>query len=211
MYLWSTGATTQSISVSETSSCSVEVTNAPGCQSASSVSMTVVVNKKPVAKAGEDQELKFVSETQMKAELSLSEIGEWSLISGSGHIADINSPKTMVTELLKGVNIFSWKVQNGNCEISADVKIDVYDIFVPSVITPNGDGKNDCFVLSDFTGKAELIILNRWGNTEYINSNYLNDWNGRNSKGLELPNDTYFYILKLQNNIIKKGSVLIKR
>jgi len=57
----------------------------------------------------------------------------------------------------------------------------------------------------------ELIIFNRWGNEEYTNANYLNDWNGRNNKGLELPEDTYFYILKFENGIIKKGSVLIKR
>ena len=100
---------------------------------------------------------------------------------------------------------------NGNCEDSAEVKITVYDLFVPSVITPNGDGKNDYFKISEFSGKVELIIFNRWGNEEYTNANYLNDWDGRNNKGSELPNDTYFYILKFENGKIKKGSVLIKR
>jgi gliding motility-associated-like protein len=56
-----------------------------------------------------------------------------------------------------------------------------------------------------------LIIFNRWGNEEYSNSNYKNDWDGRNNKGTELPYDTYFYVLKLENGKIKKGSVLVKR
>ena len=172
---------------------------------------SIIVNEKPVAIAGPDQEMTFIFETQMTAELSSSETGEWSLISGSGHISDIHSPATRVTELSIGENMFLWKVQNGNCEASAEVKITIHDLFVPSVITPNGDGKNDYFKISENIGKVELIIVNRWGNVEYTNGNYLNDWNGRNNKGSELPNDTYFYVLKFENGKIKKGSVLIKR
>jgi gliding motility-associated-like protein len=174
-------------------------------------SQSIDVNENPVANAGPDQELKFSFETQMNAELASSETGEWSLISGSGHISDIHSPTTSVNELSIGENKFLWKVLNTNCEDTAEVKITVYDMFVPSVITPNGDGKNDNFKISDFSGKVELIIFNRWGNEEYRSGNYLNDWNGRNNKGVELPNDTYFYVLKFENGRVLKGSVFIKR
>jgi gliding motility-associated-like protein len=185
------------------------VTSAGGCTSTATT--TIAINENPVAFAGTDQELTFVFETQMTAELSSPETGEWSLVSGSGLISDIHSPTTMVTELSTGENIFLWKVQNGSCEASAEVKITVYDLFVPSVITPDGDGKNDYFKISENIGKVELIIFNRWGNEEYSNSNYKNDWDGRNNKGTELPYDTYFYVLKLENGKIKKGSVLVKR
>jgi gliding motility-associated-like protein len=117
----------------------------------------------------------------------------------------------VVTDLSAGENIFLWKVQNGSCEAGAEVKITVYDLFVPSVITPDGDGLNDYFKISETNGQVELIIFNRWGNKEYTNSNYLNDWDGRNIKGAELPNDTYFYVLILEDGKVKKGSVLIKR
>jgi gliding motility-associated-like protein len=180
-----------------------------GCTS--TASQDIVVNESPVANAGQDQELKFNFETQMNSELSAQETGEWSLISGSGHIIDIHSPTTMITDLSLGENTFLWKVLNGACEDTAEVKITVLDLFTPSVITPNGDGKNDYFKISEFTGKAELIIFNRWGIEEYTNSNYLNDWDGRNNKGTALPGDTYFYVLKFENGRIKKGSVLIKR
>jgi gliding motility-associated-like protein len=185
------------------------VTNGSGCMSIAST--TVTVNENPVAIAGQDQELTFIFETQMEAELTPPETGEWSLISGSGQIVDIHSPTTSVTELSNGENLFLWKVRNGNCEADAEVKITVYDLFVPTVITPDGDGKNDYFKISENIGKVELIIFNRWGNEEYSNSDYKNDWDGRNNKGAELPYDTYFYILKLENGKIKKGSVLIKR
>lgn len=187
----------------------VTVTANNGCAVTNTTNVTV--DNYPVASAGPDQELKFVSETQMMASLSLSETGEWSLISGSGIISDNHSPTTNVTELSVGENVFLWKVRKGNCEALDEVKIIVVEMFVPSVITPNEDGKNDYFQLNTFSGRVELIIFNRWGNEEYSNSNYLNNWDGRNNNYRELPDDTYFYIIKFENGMTRKGTVLIKR
>jgi gliding motility-associated-like protein len=200
---------TDSATLDMTGTYTLVVANTNGCTN--TASQNIVVNVAPVAVAGPDQELKFTFETQMNAELSSAETGEWSLISGSGHISDVNSPTTGITGLSIGENKFLWKVLNGSCEDTAKVKITVQNVFVPSVITPNGDGRNDYFKISEFTGKAELIIVNRWGNEEYSSNNYLNDWDGRNNKGSKLPEDTYFYILKFENGKILKGSVLIKR
>jgi gliding motility-associated-like protein len=172
---------------------------------------SIIVTERPVSIPGPDQELNFVFETQMNAELSPSETGEWSLVSGSGQLSDLHSPTAGVTELSVGDNIFLWKVANGGCEASAEVKITVYDLFVPSVITPNGDGKNDYFSIGENDNQVELIIFNRWGNEEFNSKNYLNDWNGENNHGDLLPNDTYFFILKFENGVVKKGSVLILR
>jgi gliding motility-associated-like protein len=210
-YLWSTGETTSSINVTATGGYTVIAMDKDGCRSEKSLATTVTVNENPVAVAGPDQELTFVFETQMKAVLAASESGKWSIISGSAHINDIHSPTTKITELSIGENIFMWKVLTGNCEDSAKVKITVSDLIIPSVITPDGDGKNDFFKIGEFIDKVELIIINRWGIVEFTNTNYLNDWSGLNSKGQELPNDTYFYILKFKNGRIEKGSVLIKR
>jgi len=171
----------------------------------------IIVNDTPVATAGPDQDLTFTSETRMEAMVSSSETGEWSLVSGTGHLEDINSPTTTVTDLSIGENIFLWKVSNGFCENSAEVKITIHELIVPSVITPDGDGKNDYFKINGISQKMELIIFDRWGNEEFLNRNYLNDWDGRNNNGKELPADTYFFILKFKNGQVIKGSVLIKR
>jgi gliding motility-associated-like protein len=171
---------------------------------------SITVYESPDAVPGPDQELTFVHETQMKAEL-ISGTGEWSMVSGSGKIADPGSATTRVTELGLGENVFLWSVRNDHCEAGAEIKITVNDLFVPSVITPNGDGLNDYFKIAENIGKVELIIINRWGNEEYRNRNYLNDWEGQNTKGEKLPDDTYFYILIFENGTIKKGSVLIKK
>ncbi|WP_177192367.1 T9SS type B sorting domain-containing protein [Chitinophaga arvensicola] len=70
------------------------------------------------------------------------------------------------------------------------------DIFLPNIITPNGDGKNDYFVvpgLDRYPGST-LLIYNRWGNQVYQNKNYDNKWNGDG-----LNEGTYYYILKIRS------------
>jgi gliding motility-associated-like protein len=172
---------------------------------------SVLVGDKPVAFAGSDQLLKYVFNTILEGVLSGTETGEWSFVSGSGKISDLHSPTSAISDLSVGENILLWTVKNGNCESVDEVIITVEDLFIPSVITPNGDNKNDFFIVTDIGKRVELTIINRWGAVEYTNSNYLNDWDGRNMKGNELPADTYFYILKYENGITRKGTVLITR
>lgn len=56
---------------------------------------------------------------------------------------------------------------------------------IPNVITPNGDGKNDTFIVP--LQGARLEIYNRWGLQLLSTSDYRNDW------GKGVPNGTYFY------------------
>ena len=86
------------------------------------------------------------------------------------------------------------------------IPIKVAKLNIPSVITPNADGKNDVFLIINESKSAadpidrkitneyqrmELVIFDRWGRKLYENSNYKSDWE---AKGV--PDGTYFYILK---------------
>lgn len=87
----------------------------------------------------------------------------------------------------------------------------IYDAY-----TPNGDGKNDTWViegLEEFPNN-ELEIYNRWGKAVYRASNYQNDWKGETSNGDLLPAGSYYYILyiHLSNEVVEKaGSVTFLR
>jgi gliding motility-associated-like protein len=210
-YLWSDGSVTSSLVCNKSGSYTVRVSSSSGCHSENSVAQIVTVDEIPVAIAGSDIELTFFTETQMNADLPSFFTGEWSLISGSGLITDIYSPTTKISKLAIGENKFLWKVKNGTCESVDELTITLSDLFIPSVITPDGDGANDYFRIHEMPGRIELIIFNRWGNVEYRNSNYLNDWDGSNMKGAQLPDETYFYVLNFDNYLTRKGSVLIKR
>ncbi len=89
---------------------------------------------------------------------------------------------------------------DNNMAVTPEKPVTGDDIFIPNVITPNGDGKNDRLVivgLNHYPGSS-LAIYNRWGNQVYHAENYQNNWDGNGLSG-----GTYYYIFKLktQNGI----------
>ncbi|EKB47549.1 DUF7507 domain-containing protein [Cecembia lonarensis] len=69
----------------------------------------------------------------------------------------------------------------------------VRPFFIPNVITPDGDGKNDTFEIKGL-GKFvtnEIIILNRYGDHVFERFNYANDWDAPGQVA-----GTYMYVLR---------------
>lgn len=191
----------------------VTLTDQWGCRNTDQV--TVTVNEKPVADAGPDQILDFVFETMLDAaEIQTGQRGEWKIIGGSGTFSDKNDNNSSVSDLSVGENKLVWIVTNGVCAASSDtVLIRVRELLIPSLITPNLDGKNDYFLIMgiESLGTTGLDIFNRWGSNVYYSGNYKNDWDGRDMEGRPLPEDTYFYVLKPEKTVPVKGFVVIKR
>jgi len=82
---------------------------------------------------------------------------------------------------------------------------DEKNIFVPNVITPNGDAVNDRWNIADLLEvfpDNEVVIVNRWGDEVFRAKAYgtsdENTWDGF-YKGEKLPDGTYYYIIKLNN------------
>lgn len=68
-------------------------------------------------------------------------------------------------------------------------------LVAPNIITTNIDATNEYFIirnLEDFDEVA-LIVVNRWGNVIYENTNYKNDWDGKDKNGKYLNDGVYFY------------------
>jgi gliding motility-associated-like protein len=172
---------------------------------------TIISYPLPYPYAGSDQELNYHFETKLEGSLLPYEKGTWTVLSGSGQIEDIYSPVTNITGLSPGENVFLWTVSNGTCEAGSQVRITVLDLVVPTVFTPNDDGINDLFYISNGGEPFEITVFNQWGIIEYESHSYAEYWDGRNNKGNTLPPETYFYVLKFENGLSKKGSVLIVR
>ncbi|MCB9052791.1 MAG: gliding motility-associated C-terminal domain-containing protein [Lewinellaceae bacterium] len=103
-----------------------------------------------------------------------------------------------------GRDQLTYEVCSESCEcaqavveffVGEDVKCEA-----PSVITPNGDGINDTFIVPCLLNETEfpesqVQIFNRWGDEVYRSRTpYDNNWDGTYN-GEELPADTYFYII----------------
>jgi gliding motility-associated-like protein len=100
-----------------------------------------------------------------------------------------------------------------NCLHQENFKIGV-ELYVPNVITPNGDGFNDCFKIF---GLPEATIVNIYDKSGRLvfNSNSYNEsncWDGRDMVGKQLETGTYWYSLNQTNaGLFKKGFVFVKR
>ena len=77
---------------------------------------------------------------------------------------------------------------------SSTTSVAIKPFFLSNVITPNGDGKNDAFVINGLGKFAsnELIIFDRWGSHVFQKKGYQNDWTGQG-----LVAGTYFYVLSV--------------
>lgn len=79
--------------------------------------------------------------------------------------------------------------------------IDVYEITnsieASNLVTPNGDGKNDTWIVRNLPphGNNEVRIVDRSGRVVYYRKNYQNDWNGTTSNGTPLAEGVYLYVI----------------
>jgi gliding motility-associated-like protein len=90
---------------------------------------------------------------------------------------------------------------------------DYFDIFIPNVFTPNGDGENDIFAV-DVAGQlnkcSDLKIYNRWGQIIFTSTGGNTKWDGHTNVGQAVPEATYFFVIDI-NGVMKSGSVALFR
>jgi gliding motility-associated-like protein len=82
-------------------------------------------------------------------------------------------------------------------------------------VTPNNDGKNDVFYISNIEGYPDnsLYIFNRYGTQVWEGTNYDNVnvvFSGKDKNGIDLPSATYFFVL-VTGEKQKKGWLEILR
>ncbi len=147
----------------------------------------------------------------------------WAQLTGVGSTAE-------VTELCAGDYTVTVTDANG-CGEDLRVTGTVLNRAFPClserpVITPNGDGLNESFILFCSDGNQvsnnSLEIYNRWGQLVFQTDDYacsdddgINCFRGRTNDGTELPAGPYYYVLEYENAVgerrQKRGSLTIVR
>jgi len=93
----------------------------------------------------------------------------------------------------------------GCTDIEGQQVVLLENCIIPQGISPDGDGKNDFFDLSNFN-VVRIEIFNRLGRMVYSKDNYTNEWFGQTNNGDELPVGTYFYTMIYEGGAKTKSS-----
>jgi gliding motility-associated-like protein len=140
-------------------------------------------------------------------------------------IKEVTSPYNWSPEcsMLEGQSekafMIDFVTQDKSCAAASDtttvrviVKDDTSDVVpeFPNVITPNADGKNDCFVLENLPDDncanqfKDVTIFNRWGKQVYY-SKIRKNWCPTN-----ISQGYYYYVVAFTNKSYKGGLTILK-
>lgn len=125
---------------------------------------------------------------------------------------------------IKGLiaGVYSVTVTDGNSCFkfySVHIADSCADILIRTALSPNGDGINDTWIIEGiekFPG-CNVKIFDKWGDLMYEKEGYSNEWAGMHNKGYQLPDGTFYYLVKLNSvytaggKDIYTGAVLLKR
>ncbi len=88
---------------------------------------------------------------------------------------------------------------------SAFVLTNLCSLDVPNVISPDGDGVNDTWVIKgiELRPNTSVVIHDKWGRLVFETTNYKNDWNGSNTSGV------YYYMINSPGDKIYTGFITV--
>ena len=176
----------------------------PGFCESQRVPLTVIVYPKPLVNAGGDKEIVRGQRTTLDGTASGTGISVlWTPgfgLSDAKITTPVASPEqttvyTITVTSLKG------------CKSTDNMRVVVKDprvVKIPNVISPNGDGVYDRWVIGNIDDypDAEVQIFNRYGTQVYEVRGYNNasGWEGK-LNGVDLPVGAYYYIIRLNGKV----------
>lgn len=196
-YLWSTGVGTSLLNVTKTGIYSVSVSNECG---ASTDMIQVFIKSRPSINLGSD----FVA-CEDKVVLKAGDD-----IDGDNYYWSTGETKNSITVTKPGDYFVELINECGKDQDSISISF-INDVFIPNVITPNDDNRNDKFIINTLNPASielepSLYIYNRWGRLVYSDSNYTNNW-PLNPDVLSSGN--YFYLVDFPGCRAFKGVLQI--
>lgn len=201
-YVWSDGSSTSSISGLGAGSYTVEVTDAgSGCKDTGVYTLVMPGLMTPELLIEPDRcNDGKGSATIVNVSGGVSPFTYlWSTGITASSIAGMSSGSYDVTITDANLCIIHYNVivTEDSCDI----------VTVHNVITPNGDGYNDLWIIDNIErySKSDVKVFDKWGNEVFAAEGYKNNWDGG-----KLPDGTYFYLVKFEEKALK-GSLLIKR
>jgi len=100
-----------------------------------------------------------------------------------------------------------------NCSKTDNVTITVVsEVKAANVITPNGDGINDTWIISNIEPfpNSKISVYTRWGQRIFNTVGYssVNRWDGTGVGSAKLPTGTYYYVIDLNEGSDKDQQII---
>jgi len=171
-------------------------------QCANNASLQIVINETPtVSITGDCVGIDYV----LTAHSDFPDLSyEWF---NNAHVSVGNQPTLKVPQ--KG--IYQVIVTSADhCDADASFAANSIYCDIQKGISPNGDGNNDFFDLTNL-GVHNLEIFNRYGMLVYDKHNYKNEWYGTTNSGKKLPDSTYYYVIRFETGQSKTGWIYINK
>jgi gliding motility-associated-like protein len=190
---------------------SLEATTKHGCKNDIIIPNLVTVDKMPKASFSADPPVTNIDNPTIKFTDLSQDAAFWDWTFGDGNTSTVQNPEHTFDEGIYNVCLTVTTTEGCKDSICHEVMVIVDKLTIPNIITPNGDGYNDVFVIEniDKVETSELIIFNRWGKKVFETTNYRNDWDGEN-----VADGVYFYVLRYKTYFSEEernGSVTVMR
>ncbi len=203
-YDWSTGgvnippANTLSISVNPTSTTQYILTATNlGCTN----SDTVIVSISPVALANAGPDQSILSGQGINIGGNPTNPGGGSVVwVPYSNLTDTSATNPVASPTLTTTYIVTVTNSSGCIAKDTMVVIVLPPFDIPNGFTPNGDSKNDTWMLDNLFKfpNAEVEVYNRWGEQLFYSRGNYHPWDGTYN-GTLVPVGTYYYIIKLND------------
>ncbi|WP_448698292.1 lamin tail domain-containing protein [Mucilaginibacter sp. AW1-3] len=124
-----------------------------------------------------------------------------SLGAAAGDIIGANNTSTLIVRP-KSTATYTLVASNASsCPVTQTITLTVntfYPLVTNNIITPNGDGKNDTWIIKniDYYPTSSVKVVDKAGKVVFTATNYLNDWGGTYN-GQPLTQGTYYYVIDL--------------
>ncbi len=124
---------------------------------------------------------------------------------------------TFGTQTLTTSGVYTENFPNAQgCDSLVTLELEVLDcealLQISNICTPNNDGSNDTWRVSDLNQivGCTVRIFNRWGELMYETNSYQNDWSGTKD-GEILPDGVYYYAIGCEDNREYQGAINLMR
>lgn len=204
-YLWSNGASSREIMVTDPGTYSVQVSSSFGCTAVSNPVEVFVNNKLVLAKPPESKICTFTGEQlTLVADQGYANYS-WNGVSTAANTMKVNAPGNYTLEVTDAMG----------CKANTLFTVIAWckEVVIANAFSPNNDGNNDAWRVGGLESdpQASLQIYNRFGNLVLQTTGSNAQWDGK-IKGKDAPVGVYYYVIKSRQSAVPlKGSITLIR